>query len=81
MLIICRKTGESFQIGENVKVHVLEVQNDKIKIGIDAPRDVRVMRQELLETENTNLKAALSAENTNYDAFKEAIRMKNLKNS
>lgn len=81
MLIICRKAGESFLIGENIKVHVLEVQSDKIKIGIDAPRDVRVMRQELLETENTNLKAALSAENADYNALKEAIKMKNFKNA
>lgn len=58
MLVISRKAGEAFLIGENIEISVLEVVGDKIKLGISAPRDVRVIRKELKETEQLNREAA-----------------------
>ncbi len=58
MLIISRKCGESFLIDENIEVFVLDVQNDKVKLGISAPQDIKIIRKELRETENANLEAA-----------------------
>ncbi len=60
MLVITRQPGDSFTIGDDVKVIILEVNGDKIKIGIEAPRSVRIMRSEVMDTEKSNLEADLS---------------------
>lgn len=49
MLVLSRKTQERIQIGDNVVVTVLRVKGNMVRIGIEAPRDVRVMRAELPE--------------------------------
>jgi carbon storage regulator len=46
-LILTRRTGESVKIGDNVTVTVLGVKGNQVRIGIDAPRDVRVDREEI----------------------------------
>lgn len=57
MLVLTRKIGQSFQIGEDIKVTITEVSGDKVKIGIDAPREMRVLRDELCRTMETNRQA------------------------
>ena len=47
MLVLTRKAGESVVIGDEVVVRVLEVRGDVVRVGIDAPRDVQVHRQEV----------------------------------
>ena len=48
MLVLARRQGESILIGDNVRVRVLKVlTHDKVRIGIDAPDDVVVLREEL----------------------------------
>lgn len=47
MLVLSRKTDEKLQIGDNITVTVLRVQGNKIRLGIEAPAEVRVMRGEL----------------------------------
>ena len=47
MLVLSRKTQERIQIGDNVVVTVLRVKGNMVRIGIEAPKDVRVMRGEL----------------------------------
>ena len=58
MLIITRKTGEAFYVGENVCVTVEDIKGDKIKISIDAPKDVPILRKELKEAQTANAEAA-----------------------
>lgn len=58
MLILTRKNGQSFQIGDDIIVTVIEISGDKAKIGIDAPRDLRVLREELCQTMKSNRQAA-----------------------
>ncbi len=60
MLIITRKTGEGFYVGDNVKINVVEAGKDKVKIGIDAPKDVIIMRSELYESRKFNVQAAVN---------------------
>lgn len=48
MLVLTRKAGESICIGDDVHVTVIEVRGNKVRLGIDAPSDVRVHRQELV---------------------------------
>lgn len=54
MLILSRKTGESFLIGNDIEITVLDIQSDKIRIGIDAPSDVLVLRKEVKEIKEEN---------------------------
>ena len=48
MLVLTRKLGEKIRIGDSITVTVVEVDRGKVRIGIEAPKDVRVMRDELL---------------------------------
>jgi carbon storage regulator len=49
MLVLARHSGESIVIGDNIEITVVEVQGDKVKIGINASKDIPIMRKELLE--------------------------------
>jgi len=49
MLILTRRVGEKLVIGDNVKVTVLGVKGHQVRIGIDAPRDVTVNREEIYQ--------------------------------
>jgi carbon storage regulator len=49
MLILTRRIGESLQIGSEVKVTVMSVAGNQVKIGIEAPHEVPVHRQEVYE--------------------------------
>ena len=58
MLVITRKSNEAFMIGDDVEITVLEIGKDKIKIGINAPKEVKISRKEIYFTENENKQAA-----------------------
>lgn len=47
MLVLSRRVGEEIVIGGNVRVTVLEVRGSQVRLGIVAPQDVRVLRQEI----------------------------------
>lgn len=49
MLVLTRRVGEKFIIGENVTVTMLEVKGTQIRIGIEAPRDIQVHREEIYQ--------------------------------
>lgn len=49
MLILTRKSGETITIGENIQIRVLAVKGGQVRIGIDAPRDISVNREEVYE--------------------------------
>lgn len=53
MLVLSRKLGEKVYIGDNVCVTVVDIDRGKIRLGIEAPRDVPVYRQEILPTNQT----------------------------
>lgn len=49
MLILTRRVGESLMIGDNVTVTVLGVKGSQVRVGIDAPKDVTVHREEIFK--------------------------------
>lgn len=49
MLVVTRKAGEQIVIGDNITVTVLEIRGRQVKIGIQAPDSVRIVRAELLD--------------------------------
>lgn len=47
MLILTRKSGEVIRIGDQIAVRVLEVRGNQVRLGVDAPADVRIYREEI----------------------------------
>jgi carbon storage regulator len=48
MLVLTRKTGEKIVIGDDITITILDVRGDGIRIGIDAPRGIKIQREEVL---------------------------------
>ncbi|MFW6355930.1 MAG: carbon storage regulator CsrA [Spirochaetota bacterium] len=62
MLILARRVNETIVIGEDIRVSVIDIKGDQIKLGIEAPRHVKVYRQEVYEAiQAENREAARSA--------------------
>ena len=62
MLVLTRKRNESIVIGDDIEVSVLGVVGEKVRLGIDAPRDIPVFRKEVyLEIQQQRLEAGTSA--------------------
>jgi carbon storage regulator len=53
MLVLSRKLGEKIYINENICITVVDIDRGKIRLGIEAPRDVPIFRQELLQGQQT----------------------------
>lgn len=49
MLVLSRKKDEKIIIGDKITIMVIEIRGDKVRLGIDAPKDVTVHRQEVYE--------------------------------
>lgn len=49
MLVLSRRLGQRFQIGEDVRITIVKVDRNSVRIGIEAPADVMVRREEILE--------------------------------
>ena len=62
MLVLTRKTDESIIIGDNIAVTVVAVEGDHVRLGVTAPKDIAVHRQEVYEQiKKENLEAAQSS--------------------
>ena len=57
MLVLTRRTGESVEVGPDVRVTIVKVWSGKVQIGFEAPRDVEILRSEL-ERDDDEEKAA-----------------------
>jgi len=59
MLVLSRRVGERLFIGNDIVVTIIDVRSDGVRVGIDAPREVRVIRAEIFEAvEKHNVEAA-----------------------
>jgi carbon storage regulator len=58
MLILQRKAGESLMIGDDITVSVLSVDGTRVRLAISAPKDMRILRSELLKAKAANRDAA-----------------------
>jgi len=67
MLIITRKKGESLMIGDDIEITISKIEDGSVKIGIQAPKEVNILRKELLEEVRNENK---SAANINLDLLK-----------
>ena len=61
MLVLSRKINQSIMVGDNVRIVVVAVDRDQVKLGIEAPRDIPVHRSEIYEEiQRTNQSGAAS---------------------
>lgn len=59
MLILTRKIGESIAIGDDIQIHVVDIRGTQVKLGILAPKDVEIYREEIyLKIQEENRLAA-----------------------
>ena len=58
MLILSRKVNEKIMIGDDISVSIIEIRNDQVRIGVDAPKTVKVFRQEVYDAIKAENKAA-----------------------
>lgn len=59
MLVLTRKVGESVIIGDEIVVTILKVEGNSVKIGIEAPKNIKILRKELYEdVKRINLEAS-----------------------
>ncbi|MFC1537312.1 carbon storage regulator CsrA [Gemmatimonadota bacterium] len=76
MLILTRKQGESVAIGDDILVTVVEIQGKQVKLGVKAPREIAVHRQEIYEKiQQENIRAAQISQE-DLEKLKDAIVMK-----
>jgi carbon storage regulator len=61
MLVLSRKLGEKICIGENICITVVDIDRGKIRLGIEAPREIPVFRQELLPLKSDASQSATPA--------------------
>ena len=58
MLILSRKTNEKIMIGDDISVSIIEIRGDQVRVGVDAPKTVKVFRQEVYDAIRAENKAA-----------------------
>jgi carbon storage regulator len=54
MLVLSRKPLQSIMIGPDIKITIVKVERNQVRIGIEAPRDVTILRDELVEAAQTD---------------------------
>ena len=74
MLVLSRKVGESIVIGDNIVVSILEIRGDLIRVGIDAPKQVKVHRREVFEAIEAANREALSPSINAVSEFASSIK-------
>lgn len=77
MLILTRKPGESIYIGDHVKVTVVEIKGNQIRVGIDAPTELRIYREEIylqILEENRRAAQGVSLESASLDSLSAAFQ-------
>lgn len=65
MLVLTRKVDQSIMIGDHIRIVVVDVRGDQVKVGIDAPRDVTVHRREVYDE--------IQKEKTTFGAYKRSV--------
>lgn len=61
MLVLTRKPGETVMLGENIQVKIVSVDGEQVKIGIEAPKSLKIYRREVYDAIQQENKAALKA--------------------
>ena len=60
MLVLSRKTNDTIKIGDNIEIRILEVKGDAVRIGIEAPKSIDILRGELIHSISASNTEALT---------------------
>lgn len=75
MLVLSRKVGESVRVADNIELYIIAIDGQRVRIGIKAPKEVRIVRSELAEEiAKTNQSAAVEVKATPPAILSEAAR-------
>jgi carbon storage regulator CsrA len=75
MLVLARKLDESIVIGDNITVKVISVDKGVVKLGIDAPSDISIVRNELIEdVKDSNIAAAKEASTQDLNVLSKLLK-------
>jgi len=75
VLVLSRKVGESVLLGDKITITVMDVSKGVIKLGIDAPKEMLILRKELEEVvKDTNIKAAVKVDLSEIGKLSEKLK-------
>lgn len=75
MLVLSRKIGESISIGDNINIKIVSIEKGSVKIGIDAPKNVIILREELKQAvTEINKEAETTIDTSELLAFHKKIK-------
>ena len=78
MLILSRKIDEKIKIGDDITLTIIEIRGDQVKIGVEAPKNVKVFRQEVFNAIQTENKAASKIPNVSGIELQRCFQNKKL---
>ena len=74
MLVISRKIGEKIKIGDDIEVFIISIDKNQVKLGIEAPKEITILRSELIEDiKKENIKAVNHIDIENLKNFSKVI--------
>ncbi|MPN34086.1 Translational regulator CsrA [bioreactor metagenome] len=74
MLVIKRKVSESILIGDDIEIIISEISQDKVKIAINAPKEIKITRKELAETSEFNISASEKINKLSLNTIKDKLK-------
>lgn len=75
MLVLTRKKNESIVINDDIEVTIIDIQNDQIRIGISAPKNVPVYRKEIYAQIKEENKKAAESKNVSLEELKKNLKL------
>lgn len=76
MLVLARKKNESILIGEDIEIVIVEISDDKVKLGIKAPKSMKVFRKELLQEVEQENKTSVASNKPDISKLTIALNKK-----
>ena len=70
MLVLSRKSNETIKIGNDIELRIIEVKGDTVRIGIDAPKSVDILRGELVQSVSESNTEATTVDAMLFSQFK-----------
>lgn len=74
MLVLSRKVNQTIVVNDNIEIMIVDIKGDQIKLGISAPKNVKVFRKEIYEEIKLENKSAMAKNSSNLLAAKELLK-------
>ena len=79
MLALTRKTGQSIIINDDIEITVVDIKGDQVRLGIEAPKSMKIFRKEIIDevlVENKRAAAATTSSTNELDAIMQKLKNK-----